>query len=397
MINIVYFGKPRGFESYEFEFGESMSSNKENAHIEPLLIPKRNHNPIFHYFVKESYACFEYYTYTKGFDADRDGSVFGIGIKTDKNLSLFDSCYKVFKPFGKDLEHELLDDNNKFIAPNIIDVLKRTEWSTEEQQTINSTIDNTPFQKTSKDLLLLVVPDFSEISMIESQIKEYSDVYIADNQDIFNDSINRILLEKSKYKIFTLKGGNIVEVPATVPSSHKEVLLENESNHTKRGQNIKSPPFNQENRIEPITKNKHKFNWITRYRELTTYYILGLIILIIGISFYHTFKSDVNSQENGQKSGKIRPTTKSTEVENKNASWWDDWIIHDGEIIAFIILGLIVLVNGGMSFYCFKRINVSIQIIENQLLTLNGVKTNKNIQSTEQNDKTEKEVKKNNR
>ena len=210
MKNIVVFGKPRTFESYEFEFGERLVTKNENTHIEPYIKPICPKEAVVHYYVKENYICYEYYARANGFDSDRIGGVFGVGIKSDKDIKLFNAQKNVLLPFCEDLSNSFLYNNNSFNTQSIINQVSKTQWSEEEQEKIDDSIDNVPITKATKGLLLLVVSNFAEIANIESKIKEYSDVYIADNPDIFKDSNNGLYLKKSNNLIFTVEDGNFV-------------------------------------------------------------------------------------------------------------------------------------------------------------------------------------------
>ncbi|MDR1544553.1 MAG: hypothetical protein LBS50_09160 [Prevotellaceae bacterium] len=209
MTNIVVYGKPRAFESYEYCFGSDVVNTLENAHREPVLKPKRYDDAVLHYFVKDGNAGLEYYTRAKGFESDRDGIVFGIAVKSDRDFILTDTVKNMLVPFWEDLAGALLDNSNKFQVPNIIDLLKDTQWSEDEILTIQSVAKHTPIKQANKELLLLVAPDVAEISNIETQIKDYSDVYIADNVDIFKDPINKVLLQAANNQIFTITNGTI--------------------------------------------------------------------------------------------------------------------------------------------------------------------------------------------
>ena len=210
MKNIVVFGKPKAFESYEFEFEERLTTKKENTHIEPYIRPIDLKKAVLHYYVKENYVCYEYYARANGFTSDRIGGVFGVCIKSDKDIKLFDAQESVLLPFYKDLSDSFLYNNNSFNTQSIINQVSKTEWSPEEQEAIDNVVDNVPFIKATKELLLLVVPDFRKVENIESQIKEYSDVYIADNPDIFKNSDHKLYLKKCNYLIFTVEDDNLV-------------------------------------------------------------------------------------------------------------------------------------------------------------------------------------------
>ncbi|MDR1383772.1 MAG: hypothetical protein LBJ67_08010 [Planctomycetaceae bacterium] len=210
MKNIVVFGKPKAFESYEYEFEEQSAVKNENTHIEPYIKPLRQKEAILHYYAKDDYVCYEYYAHTKGFDSDRVGSVFGVGVKANRDINLFVAQNCVLLPFCKDLSNSFLHNDNSFNSQSIINKLSKTVWSEDEQQTIGDVVNAIPFPTPNKELLLLVVSDFAEVSNIENKIKEYSDVYITNNQDIFKDDNNSLYLKRSNSQIFTVENGNIV-------------------------------------------------------------------------------------------------------------------------------------------------------------------------------------------
>jgi hypothetical protein len=215
MTNIVVYGKPRRFESYEYSFGSNVATTPEDTHREPVLKPKRYDDAVLHYFVKDDYAGLEYYTRAKGFDGDRDGLVFGLALKSDQDFNLTDTVENVLMPFWEDLAGALLDNNNKFCTDNILNTLRSTQWSADEIHTIQSTAKHTPIKQPNKELLLLVAPDVAEISKFEVQIKDFSDVYIADNSEIFKDPINNIVLQAANNQIFIITNDTITQLIET--------------------------------------------------------------------------------------------------------------------------------------------------------------------------------------
>ncbi len=208
MKKIIVFGKPRSFESYEFEFDDnSATNNKANSHIEPLLKPTQN-QAVLHYFVKDGCVCLEFYNYAKAFDTDRQGCIFGVGIKTDKDLNLSYTINKVLIPFWKVFAGAFLNENDNFSDSTIIDALQVTKFGEEERHLIGNTTNNMLYVKPEKNKVLLLVADLDEIKVVESQIKKYSDIYIAGNQEIFKDDINKLLRSKNNL-IYEIKEGAI--------------------------------------------------------------------------------------------------------------------------------------------------------------------------------------------
>jgi len=303
MKNIVVFGKPKSFESYEFEFQGISESNKENTHIEPLLKPKKGQT-VLHYFVKEGYACFEYYEYAKGFESDRLGSVFGIGLKSDNDINLTYAIDKVLIAFWSEFASSFLNENDNFILSTMVDSLKTTKFGDEEIQLLVNSTNNLPFNKNKKsNILLLVAADLTELKAVESQIKEYSEVYIADNPDIFKDSINDLLLSKINNQIFRLKEGVIV------PFEEKKPVKNNEKKPQNWG--VSQPII--EERVDTAGKSEtgvvKQKSWCKRnYKQ-----VLGsvAVICLLGIGLYN-FWPDPNNEIDVELNGNTKNVVKDT-------------------------------------------------------------------------------------
>lgn len=198
MIDIVVFGKPRSFESYEFEFDGHKEQSLTNTHLEPIIKPVDYNIPVFHYYKKDGIAGWEVYRRCRGFDSSRDGIVFGVGVKSDKDFDLIGSLTRYLIPFWEDFADAFLDSNKTFKIDSIIDRLKSTKWSSDEKEKVSSSIKEESIPDTiNNDItLLLVAPDFSEIQKVENVIKTYSDVYIAGDATLFQMPINKTVLAK---------------------------------------------------------------------------------------------------------------------------------------------------------------------------------------------------------
>jgi hypothetical protein len=220
MIDIVVFGKPRSFESYEFEFDGHKEQSLTNTHLEPIIKPVDYNIPVFHYYKKDSIAGWEVYRRCRGFDSSRDGIVFGVGVKSDKDFDLIGSLTRYLIPFWEDFADAFLDSNKTFKIDSIIDRLKSTKWSSDEKEKVSSSIKEESIPDTiNNDItLLLVAPDFSEIQKVENVIKTYSDVYIAGDATLFQMPINKTVLAKqANDEIHIINKGKIEKLSLKKP------------------------------------------------------------------------------------------------------------------------------------------------------------------------------------
>ncbi len=215
MIDIVVFGKPRSFESFEFEFDGQHLSNPRNTHPEPIVKhPDTSWGPIYHYFKRDGIDGLELYAPCEGFDSDRPGIIFGVGLKSNHDFELSKTIDLLTRYWG-DLATAFIDGNNKFITSTIVDTLHNTEWSEEEVSDIRNTIKPNTLANTKikKELLLLVANDITEIENAEMSIKQYADVYIANDTSLFRDLINRTVFEKqARGRIHSVTDGKIVVI-----------------------------------------------------------------------------------------------------------------------------------------------------------------------------------------
>ncbi|MCQ2337893.1 MAG: hypothetical protein MJ001_03075 [Paludibacteraceae bacterium] len=212
MINIVIYGKPRAFESHDFCFeGKDGSTFTDNSFHEPILKPKHFGEYVIHYFSKNGYAGVECYNKAKGYECERDGIVFGIALKTDHDFSITKVKENILKPYWSDFASALLNDD-RFIRPTILEILNGTKWDKNDSDNIKGSIEASPFHVPTKKMCLLYAPELDQISKVESQLKEYEDVYISANLDIFKDSINSVVLNLTQGRICTIENGTIVEI-----------------------------------------------------------------------------------------------------------------------------------------------------------------------------------------
>lgn len=212
MIEVVVFGKPKSFESYAFDFGDSQVRETENSHHEPIVKPIDYNDIVFHYYQKDDIAGWEVYRRCKGYDAERPGIIFGVGIKSDKDFGLIDTMGNLLKPLWEDFAQAFLDKNYKFQFESIVNALKTTKWSPEEEEKVRNNVSKESIKTANqeKPLLLLTIENPNEIKTIEDIIKEYNDVYIASNADIFKNFINKdVLAKQANNEIYTVKDGKI--------------------------------------------------------------------------------------------------------------------------------------------------------------------------------------------
>lgn len=216
MVDIVVFGKPRSFESFSFDFEGHSGKSLVNAHGEPVIKPTGWEQQILHYYVKNDKLCFEYYIRASSCSADRAGSMLGIGIITDKDISLYEALC-VLGSFLNDFCVSFLD-NRKFKKESIVNELQTTKWSDSEVKSVINLIKNTSFVKPSGESLAMVVSDLSDIKHVESDIKQYSEAYIVNDKKVFEVSEHSDYLNKCNKKIFTIDDkGCIVNVKPDAP------------------------------------------------------------------------------------------------------------------------------------------------------------------------------------
>lgn len=212
MVEVVVFGKPRSFESYEFEFGVHRVQEVENTHHEPIIKPVGYGDIVFHYYQKDGIAGWEVYRRCHGYDSDRPGIVFGVGIKSEKDFGLIDTMGNLIMPLWEDFAQAFLDKNYKFQFESIVNALKTTKWSAEEEERVRNNVSKEDIKAANqeKPLLLLSVENAGEIKAVEGLIKEYKDVYIASNPDIFQNLINKdVLAKQANNEIYIVKDGKI--------------------------------------------------------------------------------------------------------------------------------------------------------------------------------------------
>ena len=155
----------------------------------------------------------ELYTPCEGFDSARAGIIFGVGLKTNYDFRLTE-VLALLGRYWEDLASAFINDNNKFVSESIVDSLRETEWSDEEIAEIRNIVKPNIIANTrlKKELLLLVANATSDIDEVETSIKKYADVYIANDKSLFKDSINRTAFEKqANSQIYTISGGKIVK------------------------------------------------------------------------------------------------------------------------------------------------------------------------------------------
>lgn len=212
MINIVIYGKPRSFESHEYGFDvDNTTTSVDNSFPEPLLKPKNYQEMVLHYFSKNGYSGIEIYNRAKGYESERDGIVFGIALKTDHDFDMTKVVDNVLMQYWSDFASVLLNDEERFASPSILEVLNGTKWGDEDVSIIRQSIGKEKFRTPNKKICLLYAPEYDCISVVESQLKEYGDVYISDNPDIFKDPINSVVLKITDGRIHTIKDNTIVE------------------------------------------------------------------------------------------------------------------------------------------------------------------------------------------
>jgi hypothetical protein len=259
MTSIIVFGKPRGFESYEYIFEPEMVNEGFNvtgkicAYREPSLKPNSSWSNVLHYYAVENYAYYEYYLYAKGYEADRGGIVFGVSIKTDKNLKLWDTFNDLICPYFKFFKKYLLDDSGRFKTVSLVDTLQRQDvkWNDDDQQKINRINNNPQFKKRfNHNTLLLKEANWENINPIDEKIKEFTDVYIFDDAAILKD--NQLLKKEANNKVYKIIKGEIVPL--------EKLSIEEENNHLKKELEKESDLLKAKQKLEAKQKTITKTN-----------------------------------------------------------------------------------------------------------------------------------------
>ena len=320
MTSIIVFGKPRAFESYEYVFGgDNLSA--ENVHSEPILKPKKYEDSILHYFVREGYAGLEYYTRAKGYESERDGIVFGVALKSTSDFNIIEAISKCLGQFWSDFASALLDEGRKFKYSSIIDLLKKTQWTQTEIETIKSTSLPHPIKTAQKKILLLVSPELDDINLVEPIIKEYKDVYMADNPDVFKEQINGIVLKEAGNQIYQIIDGKI------------EPLVESEQSHPDNQPYVpkiilKIPTWGKRSKSSgEINNNQNKPSTNTFYRK--KWGIVSLAIVIVAAIFASIKWQLPNTPENQTNEGQV--TSDSNSIEERDTFSYERDILKDSE------------------------------------------------------------------
>lgn len=298
MINIVLYGKPRAFESHEYAFDNDKPAAVDNSFPEPLVKPKAYDNVVLHYFSRAGYSGVEYYNRAKGYESDRDGIVFGLALKTDYDYSIGNVIDNVLERYWSDFAGVLLNNENRFVSPSILGVLNGVKWGDDDVSIIRNALKQCEPPTPKKKLCLLYAPEYDKISAVESQLKEYADVYISDNIEIFKDLINSVVLKMTDGVIHTIKDGTIAvfEGGKTLPplprknppkwGGKKDEPEPEKSRDVKKG--VAVPVVNEKvyvddfnGREEKIGSNDNKKRWIVLAITAAIIAVILVILLLV--------------------------------------------------------------------------------------------------------------------
>lgn len=294
MINIVVYGKPRAFESHEYGFDVDNSTSVDNSFPEPILKPKKYQEMVLHYFSRED-GCsgIEYYNRAKGYESERDGIVFGIALKTDHDFDITKVVDNILEQYWSDFASVLLNDEDRFSYSSILEILNGTKWSQEDISLIQGSVKRGSPSSPNKDICLLYAPDYDQIQNVESKLKEYADVYISYNLDIFKDPINSVVLNLTGGKIHTIKDGAIVELQegntSSTPSTRKRPIKWGVRNKEGKKNNIGSDKNNLKEINDDSNGNGEKNK---RILIATITGIVAAVIAIVVMVFLHSGPQD---------------------------------------------------------------------------------------------------------
>ena len=303
MINIVVYGKPRAFESHEYGFDVDKTISVDNSFPEPILKPKNYDEIVLHYFSHNGYSGVEYYNRAKGFESERDGIVFGIALKTSYDFEITQLVDNVLIRYWSDFAGVLINEEERFRYSSILDILNGTKWDNEDLSIIQHSIKKGRSCTPTKEICLLYAPDYNQIRNVESQLKEYADVYISANDAIFKESINNVVLNLAGNKIYTIKDGNIVEYrrghTATIKVTPKKppkwgaVRKPSEVAKDNNGLDLDNPP-------DDSTKNGIG-SWLNRRRLIAL--IAILFVVFVAIFVVNAISNSKSDNETAAKGG----------------------------------------------------------------------------------------------
>lgn len=323
MINIVVYGKPRAFESHEYGFDVDNSTSVDNSFPEPILKPKKYQEMVLHYFSRED-GCsgIEYYNRAKGYESERDGIVFGIALKTEHDFEITKVVDNILERYWSDFAGVLLNDEDRFSYSSILEILNGTKWSQEDISLIQGSVKQGSLSSPNKDICLLYAPDYDQIQKVESKLKEYADVYISYNLDVFKDPINSVVLNLTGGKIHTIKDGAIVELQegntSSTSSTRKKPIKWGGRNKEGKKNNIGSDKNNQ-NEINDDSNDNGEKN--KRILIATITGIVAAVIAIVVIVLLHSGPKDdpkggTGGNGGNQGSGSVGGSSSPSENEN---------------------------------------------------------------------------------
>ncbi len=242
MDKIVIFGKTQGFESYEIDLLER-SEGVKNIYTHPKVLPLENGQFMLHYSFSRETACLSLYTRVINLGSERDGLIFGVAYKTDKNFDLLTVLNNILYPLYRGASTLLLnEDKDKIIHESIVEVLEREIYSQISNWGIKPCVSTSMAESpdSGKIRMLLVSSDknFQDISNIQSTIKDYSDVYICKYPEVFKSDINSVALRSCKGKIAYIPSSTLI-VPGTSDKKDKE---EEKDKQKEKGVSTNPPP-----------------------------------------------------------------------------------------------------------------------------------------------------------
>ena len=211
MDKIVIFGKTQGFESYEIDLLER-SEGVKNIYTHPKVLPLENGQFMLHYSFSRETACLSLYTRVINLGSERDGLIFGVAYKTDKNFDLLTVLNNILYPLYRGASTLLLnEDKDKIIHESIVEVLEREIYSQISnwgiKPCVSTSMAESPDSGKIRMLLVSFDKNFQDISNIQSTIKDYSDVYICKYPEVFKSDINSVALRSCKGKITYIEEG----------------------------------------------------------------------------------------------------------------------------------------------------------------------------------------------
>ncbi|HLO54367.1 MAG TPA: hypothetical protein VK169_08770 [Saprospiraceae bacterium] len=306
-ISIIFFGKPDGFESYEFK---PNGVKNEVSHFEPNLKLESRHKDVFHSFTRNGYSYIELYGFAKAYDTGRDGVVIGVAVKSDRQLEISKNNYAILTELLNHFKNEALD-GKMFKTTKILSIVSKIGID----DTLFGDFDIMKTRKTTKGILPLFLEDYqTKLEYISEFHKKYSDIYVSQDKDIFEAKVNIRFLYTVENKFFTIINSKLIEFKEPIKTNNQQISTLTQTDD--EIVNLKSDFLNEKSRYVGLEKKFENFRRVSRKM------IIGLAVtsLVLFLSLCVIFLKDFNwfNKSNSKPSYKTTSQTEEMGQSKKN-------------------------------------------------------------------------------